>query len=112
MIKDGIRPNAVTISAIVGGFAKCDQPRITEAVSLLEKLEGEGLITANNTRISTALIQVYGAAEDVAGALRTFQTIQRPDLPAINALLDACVRCNDYEVARETFDFYFRGDTS
>ena len=111
MIKDGIRPNAVTISAIVGGFAKCDQPRITEAVSLLEKLEGEGIITANNTRISTALVQAYGAAEDVAGAMRTFQTIQRPDLPAINALLDSCVRCNDNEVARETFDFYFRGDT-
>jgi pentatricopeptide repeat protein len=109
MMKDGIRPNAVTVSVIVDAFGKCDRPRVAEAVSLVDKLESDGVIAANNTKISTALVQVYGAGGDLDGAVQTFQRIRRPDIAAINALLDACVRCDNERMALKTFNHFFRG---
>jgi hypothetical protein len=109
MMRDGIRPNTVTVSVIVDAFGNCDRPRLAEAISLVERLETDGIVVANNTRITTALLQVFGAAGDLDGALQTFRKIKKPDVAAINSLLDACMRCDNEKVARETFDYYYRG---
>jgi pentatricopeptide repeat protein len=111
MMRDGIQPNEVTVSVIVDAFGKCDRPRIAEAIALVGKLETDGIVAENNTRISTALVQLYGAGKDLAGALMIFRKIRRPDVAAINALLDACVRCSNEKIALETFDFHFRGSS-
>lgn len=109
MIKiDKIQPNIATVSVIVNAFGSCDRPRIAEAAALVEKLEIDSIIPRNNTKILTSLVQVYGAGGDLAGAVKTFRKIRKPDVAAINCLMDACVRSSSWKMVSDTFDFYFR----
>eukprot|EP00980_Cylindrotheca_fusiformis_P028766 scaffold22642_cov134-Cylindrotheca_fusiformis.AAC.21 len=108
MMKRGIRPNVVTVTAILGGFGKCDQPRTVEATSLVNKLRDDGIISRSNIKVATSLIQLYGVDQNLPLALETFRGINVPDVAAVNALLHACVRCNNEVVAWKTFNQYFR----
>lgn len=112
MMREGVRPNTVTISVLVGAFGKCPHPRVAEALSLVEKLEQDGIISTSNIRISTALVQVLGAAGDFNGAMDRFRAIRRPDVPAINAWLDVCVRCDRDDAAKKTFERFFEDPKS
>ena len=109
MMLEGIRPNPVTISVLVGAFAKCDHPRVLEALALVDKLERDQIISHNHVRISTALIQVLGAGGDIDAAIDTFHRIRKPDVPAINSLLDVYVRNDMDKTAVETFQQFFQG---
>lgn len=111
MMKRGIRPNAVSVAVIVSGFGKCDQPRTVEAVSLINKLCDEGIISRNNIKVATSLVQLYGVDQNLPSALSTFRGINRPDVAAINSLLHACLRCNNEAVAWKTFKHYFQEDS-
>ena len=108
MMKKGIRPNTVTVTVILDAFARCERSRISEAKALVSRLENEGIISANNTKIATALVQVCGIGRDLNGALQFFRKMQKPDLPAVNAFIDACIRCGKERIAMDTFDHYFR----
>jgi pentatricopeptide repeat protein len=111
MMKRGIRPNDVTVSVIVGAFGKCDQPRTTEAVSLIKKLCVDGVISRNNIKVATSFVQLYGVDQNLGCALDAFRGIKRPDVAAINSLLHACLRCNNEAVALKTFNYYFQEDS-
>jgi pentatricopeptide repeat protein len=112
MMARGVRPNAVTVSVIIGAFGKCDRPRAIEAVSLIEKLNSDGVISGSNVKIATSLIQVQGADQNLAGVLETFRSIKQPDVAAINALLNASFQCNNEAVAMKSFRHYFKNDQS
>jgi pentatricopeptide repeat protein len=111
MMLEGTRPNAVTISVIVGAFGRCDRPRVVEAKSLVAKLVKDGIVSANNNKVVTALVQVCGVGEDLEGALEAFRGLQKPDVAAINSFLDACCRCSKELLAMETFANYFQKGT-
>jgi pentatricopeptide repeat protein len=111
MMERGIRPNDVTVSVIVGAFGKCDQPRTTEAVSLMNTLCVDGFLSRNNVKVATSFVQLYGVDQNLGSALDAFRGIKRPDVAAINSLLHACLRCNNEAVALKTFNYYFQEDS-
>lgn len=108
MMLEGTRPNTVTVSVLVGAFGKCDNPRISEALSLVNKLETDGIISRNNLRISTALIQVLGAAGSIDAAVDRFRGIKKPDVASINALLEMYINHDMDKSALVIFQQYFQ----
>jgi len=110
MIGAKVIPDANTVTVILDGFGRCQSPRIVEAVTLVEKLEQEGIIAKDHSKIQTALLGVFAAAGDLKEATKCFRRIRRPDVAAVNALIDASVRCGKDKIAMDTFDFYFRGE--
>mmetsp|Transcript_13723 Transcript_13723/g.38636 ORF Transcript_13723/g.38636 Transcript_13723/m.38636 type:complete len:1002 (-) Transcript_13723:66-3071(-) len=110
MIDDRIMPDANTVAIILDGFGHCLKPRMKEAVTLVEKLETQGIIPKNHIRVTTALVRVCGSCESLEGAIACFRRIKRPDVAAINALIDAAVRSGNDKVAVQTFNRYFNGD--
>ena len=107
MIKRQIYLDVSTVAVIIDGFGRCLHPRVVEATTLVEKLESERLIPRNHIKVYTALIRVFANANDLQGAIQTFRKISQPDVPAVNALLEACARCGNSEVLTETFLYYF-----
>ena len=107
MIKRQIYLDVSTVAVIIDGFGRCLHPRVVEATTLVEKLELERLIPRNHIKVCTALIRVFANANDLQGAIQTFRKISQPDVPAVNALLEASARCSNSEVLNETFRFYF-----
>jgi len=107
MIERQIYLDVSTVAVVIDGFGRCLYPRVVEATTLVEKLESERLIPRNHIKVCTALIRVFANANDLQGAIQTFRKISRPDLPAVNALLEASARCSNSEVLTETFRFYF-----
>uniref|UniRef100_A0A7R9WMG1 Pentacotripeptide-repeat region of PRORP domain-containing protein n=1 Tax=Craspedostauros australis TaxID=1486917 RepID=A0A7R9WMG1_9STRA len=112
MMKDGVRPNAVTVSVLVDAFGRHNPPRISEAKSLVEQLVNQTIISANNNKVMSALITVCGQDGDIQGALDAFQQLKRPDLIAINSFLTACARCGKDKMALRTFQHYFNTNKS
>ena len=112
MMKEGVHPNAVTVSVLVGAFGKCDPPRVTEAIALVEKLEEDGIVRKGNLRISTAIIQLFGAVGNFNEALSRFRSIGQPDVASINSILDVCVRCHKDTVTMKIFHESFQGPRS
>ena len=111
MMREGIKPNAVTISVIVDAFGRCERPRVVEAKSLVSKLETQGIISSQSPKIATSLVQLYGVIKDLKGAVEAFRNIQTPDVAAVNAFIAACSRCDKDKLAIDTFGHYFRSDT-
>jgi pentatricopeptide repeat protein len=109
MIHEKVMPDVNTVAVILDGFGRCSRPRVHEAVTLVNKLEAEGVIPKNNVKVSTALLRVFAAAEDLDNAVSRFQKILDPDVAAINAFIDASCRCGNDQMANETFDLYFGG---
>jgi pentatricopeptide repeat protein len=109
MMKEGVYPNAVTVSVVVGGFGKCDRPRVTEALALIQKLEDDGIVRKGNLRVSTAIIQLLGAAGNFDDALAHFGGLGKPDVASINSILDVCVRCNKDQFTMKIFEESFQG---
>ncbi|KAL3942466.1 MAG: hypothetical protein SGBAC_003350 [Bacillariaceae sp.] len=107
MIEIGVRPNVNTVSIILGGFGKCEEPRVDEAMVLVEQLHAERVVSLRNAKVATSVIQLHGAAGDLRGALKAFEGIKKPDVIAINALLHACAMCKNDSIARKTFKYYF-----
>jgi pentatricopeptide repeat protein len=110
MLGSKIRPDVNTVAVILDGFGHCLPPRLVESVTLVEKLERERIIPVHHTVVATAMIRVFASAGDLDGATKAFQCIQHPDTVAINAFLDAAVRCGKHREAMETFDHFFRGE--
>jgi pentatricopeptide repeat protein len=110
MISERIFPNVNTVAIILDGFGKCLSPRVVEATTLVEKLEGQRIIPRNHKMIYTALVRVHASANDLKGAVTCFRKISQPDTPAINALIDAAVRCGYDQAAMDAFHRYFRND--
>ena len=107
MVNVGIRPNAVTISVLVGGLGRCDPPRLAEAKAIVEKLRNGGIIAVDDQKVATAMIRVCGLGNDLKGAIENFRTIKNPDGVAVNAFLDACCRCGHVKLAFDTFEHFF-----
>jgi pentatricopeptide repeat protein len=107
MVSKGVNPSVVTVTTLLESFAKCSRPFISEANAIVERFEAAGSIPANNTKVNTAMLRVYGAAKDVKGALEVFRRIQNPDIIAVNAFLDAACRSGEIKVAFETYDYFF-----
>lgn len=110
MIEERIMPDTNTIAIILDGFGHCLKPRMKEAMTLVEKLETQRIIPTNHIRVTTALVRVCGSCHSLDGAITCFRRIPRPDVAAINALIDAAVRSGNDKVAEETFNRYFAGD--
>eukprot|EP00532_Pseudo-nitzschia_australis_P007193 CAMPEP_0168165568 /NCGR_PEP_ID=MMETSP0139_2-20121125/1558_1 /TAXON_ID=44445 /ORGANISM="Pseudo-nitzschia australis, Strain 10249 10 AB" /LENGTH=990 /DNA_ID=CAMNT_0008082697 /DNA_START=307 /DNA_END=3276 /DNA_ORIENTATION=- len=110
MIEERIMPDANTIAIILDGFGHCLKPRMKEAMTLVEKLETQRIIPTNHIRVTTALVRVCGSCHSLDRAIICFRRIPRPDVAAINALIDAAVRSGNEKVAVETFNRYFAGD--
>jgi len=106
MIKLGVNPNAVTVTALVESFGKCIPPRVEEAKSLINKLDNEGLICKDDKQIATAFIKVCTTAGDFEGATMTFHAISDADLYAMNAYLHCCCCMGEIKIALSTFDEY------
>jgi pentatricopeptide repeat protein len=111
MMKAGVRPNSVTTSVLVNGLGRCDPPRLGEAKALVTKLRNDGIVVADDERIATAMVQTCGLGNDLNGALQNFRQMNKPDLVAVNAFLDACCRCDHVKLAFDTFGHFF-GDRS
>ena len=120
-----IHPNVVTIALVVDGLGKCTPPRCAEARELVQHLEfttrarqggsasyyynsqqamggqdnNDRGISLSNNKIATALISAYGKDNDVNSAVEAFTRIASPDVVALNALLDACCRCDMIKLA-------------
>lgn len=112
MMEAKVTPDVNSVSVILDGYGNCQCPRVVEATTLVKKLEQGRVIPQNNVIVNTALIRVFAAAGDLEGACEVFRRIHRPDVAAVNAYLDAAVRCGQPSVAAEIFDYYFRGDKS
>jgi len=110
MIEERIMPDANTVAIILDGFGHCNRPRMKEAITLVEKLETQRIIPTNHIRVTTALVRVCASCHNLDGAITCFRRIPRPDVAAINALIDAAVRSGNNKVAIESFDRYFNGD--
>ena len=107
MVKSKVRPNEITISTIVGGMGRCYPPRIEEAKSIVAKLDRDGTISRGDERIGTALIHTCGDNGDFDGSLEAYNAINKPDIIALNAFLDACCKCGKVRTALETFEAMF-----
>ena len=107
MLKNGVRPNSVTVSVLLDGLGRCEPPRLSEAKALVAKLRKDGIIPGEDRRVASALIRTCGAAHDLKGALENFRQLNEPDLVTVNAFLDACCRCEKEKLAFETFNHYF-----
>lgn len=107
MMDQGVRPNANTLSVILGAFGKCEEPRVAEAMALVEKLDADNVISRGNLKIATSIVQLHGVDGNLRAALKAFEEIKNPDVAAINALLHACALCNNDSIARKTFKYYF-----
>jgi len=107
MVKSKVRPNEITISTIVGGMGRCYPPRIEEAKSIVAKLDRDGTISRGDERIGTALIHTCGDNGDFDGSLEAYNAINKPDIIALNAFLDACCKCGKVRAALETFEAMF-----
>ena len=112
MLKTGVRPNAVTISVLVDGLGRCDPPRLAEAKALVTKLRKDGNISGDDLRVTTTLIRACGAGHDLNGAVENFRQMNKPDVVAVNAFLDACCRCDQEKLVFETFKHYFGENSS
>jgi pentatricopeptide repeat protein len=125
-----VHPNVVTVTLLIDGLANCNPPRCKEAKELVQHLEytirssltrqspqyNQGVsswgndfnnrISLSNAKIGTAMIRAYGRANDVDSAMDAFRRIAKPDVVALNALLDACCKSSKLKLAFETFDKY------
>lgn len=88
------------------------RPRVAEANAIVERFERKGIIPANDARVNTAMVRVYGAARDIKGALEVFRRIEEPDTIAVNAFLDAACRSGEMKIAFDTFDHVFSSKAS
>lgn len=103
MIKAGVLPDPITVSSIVEGMGRCRPARLNEARTVLAKLEKDGLASAGDERVGTALIRACAQGGDFDGSVAAFRGIANPDLVAFNAFLDSCCRCGNIKVAFEVF---------
>ena len=110
MVQERIKPNSITLSTIINGFARCSDPRVQEAETLVSKFDEGGIISKSELRIVSAMLNIYGAAGDIEKAKDTLATVSKPDVPVINSYLDAISKCENYKLVIETFDFYFRNN--
>jgi pentatricopeptide repeat protein len=112
MIHANVRPRPATVSIIVRALGQCSPSRVREATLLVTNLERDNIIPRGNVKVMTALMQVRGVAGDAIGCVEAFRAIHKMDLAAVNSFLDACCRCGRYRLAFDTFDYYFRRETS
>lgn len=119
MEKLDVYPNVVTVTLLIDGLANCNPPRCTEARDLVQHLElthqarqsyrsnnYSNRISLSNVRIGTALIRAYGRVNDVESSRDAFRSISKPDVIALNALLDACCKSSQLKLAYELFETY------
>lgn len=74
---------------------------------MVQKLDADGVISLQNVKVGTSVIQLQGVTGNLRGALMAFEGIRKPDVTAINALLHACALCKNYVIAHKTFKYYF-----
>ena len=89
MLNNGIYPNEITVSLLVDALGNCKPSRLDEAKALVGKMEKDGYIASNNARVATTLIRACARSSDLEGALTSYRAIEKPDVIAFNALLNA-----------------------
>ena len=115
MIRNKVKPNAITVCTLVDALGRCSpQPRVQEAVLLVDRLEAQKLIPSAEPRIISALIHTAGMGQNITAAVQAFRRFsdhQQPlDVVAVNAFLDACCKCGRGNIALDTFQHYFGSD--
>ena len=103
MLATRITPNEITVSLLVDVLGYCKPSRLDETRNIISKMDENGLVNANNARISTSMIRACSKASDIVGAQRTFDALSEPDTIAFNALLGAY--CDSGSI-REAMDIY------
>jgi pentatricopeptide repeat protein len=112
MLSANVRPNAVTVSVLVGALGRSQPPRVDEAKAIVKKLETEGFISGEDPKIATSLVWTFGQAGDFRGAVQAFGKIRTPDTVAINAFMEACYQCECEKTTFDTFEHFFgKGST-
>ena len=101
MVKAKVSPNAITVSTIVESLGRCNPPRISEARSIVERLDEDGEVSRRHIRVGTSLVQACGYAMDFPGVVEAFESIAKPDVVALNAYLASCCRCGKVKEALE-----------
>ena len=112
MIKNGIKPDPISVSTIIDAMGRCSEPRVGEAVRLVSDLRTQNVEAAYDVRVLTSLLRTCGLGNDINGALMAFKKISKPDVIAVNALLDACCRCDRGSIAMKIFGHFFGNQTS
>ncbi|CBN79142.1 conserved unknown protein [Ectocarpus siliculosus] len=107
MRRRGVPADEVTMNSIIDGLVSCSPPRVREAETLLKLMTGWGL--KPNQVSFTVMLKGYGRIGDLGAAELMFEVMaadrdQRPDVVALNSILDACVRNGDLRRAVEILE--------
>ncbi|CAM9879311.1 unnamed protein product [Ectocarpus sp. 12 AP-2014] len=107
MRRRGVPADEVTMNSIIDGLVSCSTPRVQEAETLLKLMTGWGL--KPNQVSFTVMLKGYGRIGDLGAAELMFEVMaadrdQRPDVVALNSILDACVRNGDLRRAVEILE--------
>ncbi len=107
LMKSGIRPNTATIATLVEAMGRCQPPRVSEALVLVDKLENDKIIPVASPKVTTAVIRACGSTGDIGAALDALRRLEKPDLVALNAFLAVSCKCSCESTALQVFDFHF-----
>jgi pentatricopeptide repeat protein len=107
MRRQGVMPNENTINALLGGLMSCSPPRTAQARDLLGLMRSWSLVP---DRISySIMIKGLGKAGDMEGVTEMWEAMlddpdALPDVIALNAVLDACIRNGNFKLALHILD--------
>ncbi|XP_024531915.1 pentatricopeptide repeat-containing protein At3g12770 [Selaginella moellendorffii] len=105
MTLDGVTPDAVAYVAVLGACAALGAAAVHVGRSVHAALHAAGL--GHHTRVSTALLNMYGRCGSSCDARHAFERIHAKDVVAWNAMLRALARHERYA---EAFDLFLAMD--
>jgi pentatricopeptide repeat protein len=100
LASEGIEPDNFTLSSALS--ACIDRSMLDEGRLIHSKIVSSGL--ESDVVIGTALLNMYSKCGSLDDALRMFDRIRKHDIVAWNAMIAACVYCNNDRCALEVFD--------
>lgn len=110
VIKDNLQQNEVTYGCLMDAYLRCGRVDIvTETYQEMEKCRFEPKeLRIYNPVVYTTLIKAYGMSKDFARVLKVFEILKenpriKPNLISYNAMLDACVKCEEYTYMEKVF---------
>ncbi len=105
MRQDRVRPNEVTYGCLMESYLRCDMLDKVEEV-FAHILSSKGLVC--NIIIYTTLIRALAKQRNFARVMEIYERLKRdptcrPNRIAYNALLNCCIRCEQYQKMTEIF---------